>query len=383
MNSAIGAPTNTGRCPTPAALLCPGFYQYLKGEKIEGLIFFVIAVISFNGLMCYWFAPSEPFGRNTVRAAIAAIALTWSILFSILDSYQKQGRAALYIILFPAVMLFSVFTYFPIVWCIKLAFYDSNLGTLVFGGAKFVGPENFVHIVHDRQFWQGLSNTIKFFLIGFVLGQVPAPLLAYLLNEVQNRHVQTLYKAICFVPSLFSWPIIGSIWIQLLIPGGQLDLLTTPILSLAGVHGVSWLGDPTTARVVFVCVGLWMGTGSTALIWLASLVAIDPTLYEAAEIDGAGHWTKFQYITLPLLIPTWVVITILSFIGMFAIFDQVLVMENARVREGVFVVMIHIFEQGMRFGRVGYAAAMSLILAAMVFVLTIVNLRIQRRWSLE
>jgi ABC-type sugar transport system permease subunit len=279
----------------------------------------------------------------------------------------------------PAVLLFSVVSYFPILWAVKLAFFDSTLRTLVFGGAQFVGPANILRIGRDDLFWLGLSNTFKFFVIGFVLGQFPAPLLAYLLNEVQNRKLQTIYKAICFVPSLFSWPIVGGIWLWLLKPGGQLTELLAPALSLAGRGEISWLGDPTTARFVFVCVGLWMGSGASSLIWLSSLVSIDQSLYEAAEIDGAGHWGKFRYVTLPLLIPTWVVINILHFIGMFAIFDQVIVMSNPKIREGVFVVMLHIFEQGFRYGRIGYASAMSLVLGIAVLLLTAFNLRVSRK----
>ena len=162
-------------------------------------------------------------------------------------------------------------------------------------------------------------------------------------------------------------------------PGGQLDVLLTPILALGGIESVEWLGNPTVARFVLISVGLWMGTGASALIWLASLVGIDPTLYDAAKIDGASHWGKFRYVTFPLLIPTWVVLTILSFIGMFSIFDQVVVMVNPKIREGIFVVMLHIFEQGFRYGFVGYASAMSLALAGIVLVLTMINLKVSAR----
>ena len=181
------------------------------------------------------------------------------------------------------------------------------------------------------------------------------------------------------MPSLFFWPIIGAIWLWLLKPKGQLDVLLSPILAAGGWSSIEWLGDPTTARFVFVCVGMWMGTGVSALIWLASLAGIDPTMYEAAQIDGAGHWQKFRYLTFPMLIPTWVVLAVLAFIGMFSIFDQVVVMQNPTIRQGVFVVMLHIFATGFREGVVGYAAAMSIVLCLVVLLLTAVNLRISRR----
>jgi len=362
-----------------AALLCPGFYQYVKGERLEGMVFFLLAVLSVTAIVYYTLAGADPFGRNVVRVALAGITLFWVVLFSVLDSFQKRGRAALYLILLPAVLLFSVFTYYPMLWSIKLSCYEHNIHTLVQGGAPFVGLGNFAKIAGDEKFWLGLSNTLKFFLIGFLLGQIPAPMLAYLLNEVKSRKIQTVYKAIYFMPSLFSWPIIGAIWLWVMKPDGQLDVLLGPILAAVGKGSIQWLGDPTIARVVFVCVGLWMGSGARALIWLASLVGIDPALYEAAEIDGAGHWGKFRHITFPLMIPTWIVITVLAFIGMFSIFDQVIVMGNPKIRQGVFVVMVHIFEQGFRYGFVGYAAAMSLALAVVVLILTAVNLKISRK----
>ena len=152
--------------------------------------------------------------------------------------------------------------------------------------------------------------------------------------------MQTVYKCVCIMPSLFSWPVIGAIWLWILKPGGQLDVMMGPILASGGHESVAWLGDPAIARFVFVSVGLWMGTGVSALIWLASLAGLDPTMYEAAEIDGAGHWQKFRFLTFPMMIPTWVVLTVLAIIGMFSIFDQVVVMSNPTIREGVFVVKI-------------------------------------------
>lgn len=357
------------------ALLCPGLPQYRKGERVEGLIFFALAVAGATALIFCLLSSADPYGRTAVRAAIGGIVLAWVCLFSLLDTFQPRGRAMLYIILLAPVLLFTVFTYYPILWTIKLSLYGHDLGTLVQGGAPFVGADNFTRIAGDDQFWLGLANTLKFFLIGFVLGQLPAPLLSYLLHEVKSTRLQTFYKAICFMPSLFSWPIVGGIWLWLLKPDGQLDVLLAPIIS----QQVTWLGDPLVARFVFVCVGLWMGTGASALIWLASLAGIDPALYEAAEIDGAGHFGKLRHVTIPLLIPTWIVLTILSFIGMFGIFDQVIVMGNPQIREGVFVVMVHIFEQGFRFGYVGYASAMSLVLAVVVLIMTAANLKISNK----
>ncbi len=360
-------------------LLCPGLYQHLNGDRFTGTVLFVLAAASVSALIFFLLSPSDPFEHRTTRLAIATIVLFWVALLSVLDSFQRPGRGALYLILLPAVILFSIFTYLPILWAAKLSFYDHNIATLVQGGAPFVGMENFEKILGDEKFWLGLSNTIKFFLIGFVLGQFPAPTLAYLLNEVKSAKLQTVYKCICFMPSLFSWPIIGAIWLWLLKPDGQFDQFVAPILALGGKQTIAWLGDPAIARVVFVCVGLWMGTGASALIWLASIVGIDPALYDAAEIDGAGHWSKFRHVTFPLLIPTWIVLTILAFIGMFSIFDQVIVMQNPLIRQSVFVLMLHIYEQSFRHGLMGYAAAMSLVLALVVLILTMVNLKISNK----
>ena len=372
--------TSSSRRPSRLNLLCPGLYQCAKGESAAGFLFFVLAVASVVVIAFYLREAPDPFGRNAVRAAMGAIVLFWVALFSILDSFQKPGRATLYVILLPAVVLFSIFTYYPIAWAVKLSFYGHNLGTLVSGGAPLVGADNFKHVLHDPDFWLGLSNTMKFFLIGFVLGQLPAPTLAYLLNEVKSRKLQTFYKAVCFMPSLFSWPIIGGIWLWLLRQDGQLDVMIRYLhLMGASSPNVPWLGDPTVARFVMVCVGLWMSTGASSLIWLASITGINPSLYQAAEIDGAGHWGKFRHVTFPLLIPTWLVITVLAFIGMFGIFDQVIVMQNPRIREGVFVIMLHIFNQGFRFGYVGYACAMSLVLALVVLILTAVNLKLSSK----
>ena len=362
-------------------VFCPGLTQYLKGERWEGITFFVVAIAGATAALHYGLEPTDPYGQNAARAAIGLIVLFWAGLFSLLDQFQRRGRSSLYLILLPPVLLFSVFTYYPILWSIQISFLDHDLGTVVTSKARFVGTDNFAQIVEDDKFWLGVHNTLKFFLIGFVLGQFPAPILAGLLHSVKNRHLQTAYKALCFIPALFAWPIIGGIWLLLLRPGGHLDALAEPLLTATGRERIPWLGDPAIARVVFVCVGLWASTGSTALIWLASLAGIDPVIYEAASIDGARRWGVLRYITIPLLIPTWVVLTILSFIGMFAIFDQVVVMWNPQIRESVFVVMVHIYEQGIRDGKIGYASAMSLLLTVVVLTLTVINIKISKRFE--
>jgi multiple sugar transport system permease protein len=152
------------------------------------------------------------------------------------------------------------------------------------------------------------------------------------------------------------------------------------LLGLAGIHGPGWWTDPAWAMPSIILATAWKDLGFVMVILLAGLQAIPEDYYEAAAVDGAGRWTKFRFITLPLLSPASFFVVVISLINGFQIFDQVYVMTGGGPVGASSVVVLQIVQNAFSFGLVGYASAMSWVLFAAILLITLVQFQLQRRW---
>jgi multiple sugar transport system permease protein len=152
------------------------------------------------------------------------------------------------------------------------------------------------------------------------------------------------------------------------------------LLARIGITGPAWLFDPDSALYAVIIASVWKDTGFIAVMYLAGLQGISGTYYEAAHIDGARPWQSFRYITLPLLTPTTFFALIISLINGFQIFEQVWLMPETFAQRGTSVVVEQIVNNAFRYSRMGYAATMSWVLFAVIFTITLVQLRLQNRW---
>lgn len=233
-----------------------------------------------------------------------------------------RHRELLFLIL-PCVVYFLLFHYIPMVGLI-VAFKDLIMTQGILH-SPWVGWVNFERLFASEDFPRALWNTLVISLLRLVFGFFAPIVLALLLNEVRitwfKRGVQTL----TYLPYFFSWVVLGGIFLMLLGGDGPINSL----VRTAGHSPISFLGDPVWFIVVLVVTGIWQGTGYGAVIYLAALAGIDGHLYEAASLDGAGRWNQMRHITLPGLVPTIVVLLILSLGGILnAGFDQVYNMYN-------------------------------------------------------
>jgi ABC-type sugar transport system permease subunit len=274
----------------------------------------------------------------------------------------------------PAVLLYAIFKLAPMVAGLYLAL-------LQWDGiepAKFVGLRNFQRMLEDEAILLALGNNVQYAL-GTVVGKIVLSLfLALLLN--QSLRGRSFYRTALFLPVVMSFVVVGILWAWLY--NAQFGLVNS-FMQRLGLDALilDWLGDPKVALWSLVAVDVWKWYGFHMVIFLAGLQTIPVELYEAARIDGANRWRQFLHITLPLLQPVMLVNVTLSLMGGFGVFDIPYVMTEGGPANSTLVMALHIYIQGFKFYKFGYAAALSYVLLTLVTILAAIQMRLMGRES--
>jgi len=282
-----------------------------------------------------------------------------------------RSHAWLYVMILPVIAYFSIFVYYPLYQGVISSFQEFKL----LGASEFVGTENYVAVWNDPQFWQVVRNTL---LIGggiILFGFFPPIIVALSLNEVAYLLYKKLAQTVVYLPHLFSWVVVGGMWIYLLSPAGG---LVNELLSLLNVGPVRFLTNTGWARTMMVGLPIWKDMGYAAIIYLAAITSISPSLYEAARIDGASRFQQAYQITLPLLKPTMKVVFMLNILGLLRIFDQIFVMRNPVVQSKIDVIMTYVYDQGIQKYQLGFASAISVLVLLATLVMTTIVWRVTR-----
>jgi len=275
------------------------------------------------------------------------------------------------IFLLPNMLGFMVFIGIPIISSFVLSFTEWDL----ISSPSFVGLSNYIQLFHDDNFWAALKHTLTF-IVGY-LPTVMAISLAIALILNQKIKFKVFFRAAYFIPVVTSWVAVALIWKWLLNPTYG---LVNYGLSLVGVTGPAWLQDPSWAMVGIILTSVWKDVGFVMVLFLAGLQGIPNSYYEAAEIDGANRFQKFWKITLPLLSPTTFFVLVISLINSFQVFDQVMIMTQGGPAGSTTVLVQQIYNHAFRYNQMGYASAASWILFALVFIVTFIQMRLQKRW---
>lgn len=279
---------------------------------------------------------------------------------------------------------FLLFTFLPVLAIFLVAFFDGSFASSidpVSGAAAidahFVGLEHFRGLWGDARFWQSLGNTFVF-LLAIPLSMAGSLGLALLLNQKVPGRV--VYRTLLFLPTIAAGLALYMIWRQLY---NQEFGLFNQILTWFGLveagQGPDWLGTQSLAKPALLAMLVWIGMGGTNMIlYLAALQDVDPTLYEAASLDGADAWACFRYITWPALRPTTFFIFTTNLIGGIQIFDQILIMTGGGPEGSTSTILYYLYQNIYEFDRLGYAAALSVVLFGIVLAMTLVNWRLNR-----
>ncbi|QWF83795.1 carbohydrate ABC transporter permease [Amycolatopsis sp. CA-230715] len=279
------------------------------------------------------------------------------------DSADRRRHTTGMLLAIPALALFAVFAIYPMLRVFYLSVFDYSLTT----PPKFVGMDNFAHLATDPQFGEAVLQTVVYAAGTYVPALALALVLAHALNN--RTRAGGLIRLLYFLPVAASWVAVSVIWRVVLNPDGLLN-------QALGLH-LNWLTSSDTAMWGLVLMGVWKETGFFLILFLAGLQAIPGELYEASELDGAGRWSRFRYVTWPMLRPVTAVCSVMAVIRGFQAFSPQLVLTNGGF--GTEVVNLFVYKTAFENARMGRASAVAVLMFLLLFVLTLVQLRVFAR----
>jgi putative aldouronate transport system permease protein len=275
---------------------------------------------------------------------------------SVLIKLKRQWP--LHMMLIPGIIVIFIFNYVPLYGLI-IAFekYNPALGF----ASKWVGFKNFIYVFNQPNFIRTIWNTLYIAVFKIIGGIVVPVAFALLLNEIMHNKVKRVFQTLIYIPNFLSWVIMAGIMIDILATDG----IVNQFLGMFGIKAVSFLGNPTVFPWTMIVSDIWKGFGFGTVVYLAALAGIDPGLYEAAMIDGAGRWKQTLYITLPLLAPTVVLMGVLALGNvMNAGFDQVFNLYAPVVYESGDIIDTYVYRLGIIQANYSVGAAVGLFKSA-------------------
>ena len=275
-----------------------------------------------------------------------------------------------YLLLAPYATHFLVITAFPVVFSLVLTLHRWNL----LSPMQWIGGLNFTALVQDPLFWKALWNTFKFLMVHVPLQVGLSLVLAALLN--QPIRARGFFRAAFFLPVVLSGVVITIMWKQLY--SSETGVFNA-LLALMGLGRVGWLTDPDIAMPSIAIMATWKNMGLYVILLLAGLQSIPKSVYEAASIDGAGEMAQFTKITIPLLNPILMSVIILSTINGFSLFIEPYVMTGGGPLNSTLSMNLYIYRQAFSFYKMGYAATLGFVLAAVIFVVVVLQRRFLER----
>ena len=289
---------------------------------------------------------------------------------------RYETRAA-WLFLAPGLAAIGIFFVFPIAAALVLSFTDFDIYALAASSnVRAVGIANYANLLRDPLLWVSLRNSAYFLFVGGPLTLLAALAAALLLHSKLAR-AKGFFRTVYFAPYVTTLVAVAVVFRYLFHPRfGLLDRA----LGAFGIPAIDWLGNPRWAMPAIILLAIWKNFGYAMLLLIARLQSIPESLYEAARIDGAGPRQLFRHVTLPMLAPAFLVLGVLTTIGYFQFFAEPYVMTggggplNATLSVGLLM-----YKQGFRWWNMGYAAAIAFVLFFVVLILTVVQLRLQKR----
>ncbi|WP_058302009.1 ABC transporter permease [Gorillibacterium timonense] len=279
-----------------------------------------------------------------------------------------------YLMILPGVVLLLLFSYIPMAG-IQVAFRDFQIGSSIWD-SPWVGMDNFAFL-QEPQFWKIVENTLFISVLKFIFG-FPAPiLLALMINEVSHSGFKRFVQSVSYLPHFFSWIVVVYILQSFLTLDGG---LVNQLISKAGGDPIFFMGSTEWFRPLVVSSGLWKETGWNTILYLAAITAIDPQLYEAAKVEGAGKLAQIRHITLPGIMPTISIVLILSIPSLITVgMDQIYPMMNSANQEVADVLDTYVLRSGLQQGYFGMATAIGLLSSIISLVLVVTTNKLSRK----
>ena len=269
--------------------------------------------------------------------------------------------------LIPGIVLIFIFHYIPL-YGLVIAFqkYSPALGF----HSPWVGLDNFKYIFSQPNFIKTIGNTF-FIAVAKIIGGIVVPVIfALLLNEVQNTKFKRIFQTVVYVPHFLSWVVLAGVFMDILAREG----IVNQVLNSLGIESINFLGKPKIFPWTIIVTDIWKGFGFGTIVYLAALLGIDPGLYEAAVMDGAKRWKQTIYITLPMLMPTILLMTVLSLGSVLSAgFDQIYNLYAPIVYETGDIIDTYVYRLGMEQAQYSLGTAVGLFKSFISSVLVIIS----------
>ncbi len=285
---------------------------------------------------------------------------------------QRRTTLAAYGFLLPNLLGFLTFTFLPVVAALLISFTNWDL----LRPPEWIGLRNYVRLTQDPLFHRVLLNTTL-----YVLGTVPVQMaIALLVAMALNERIpgRLLFRTAFFMPVVASTVAVALVWRWIF--HADFGLLNSALFMIGIDDPPNWLSSTRWALPAIIIMSIWQQIGFSMVLFLAGLQSVPTQLYEAAKIDGANSVQRFWHITLPMLSSTTFFVLVISIINSFQVFDQAFIMTEGGPANATNTLVFNIYRYAFQFFQMGYAAAMAWVLFAIIFVVTLVQFRYQKRW---
>jgi multiple sugar transport system permease protein len=287
----------------------------------------------------------------------------------------RRNRAAWWFVV-PALAVIGVFFFLPVLAALALSVTDFDIYALAdLRNLRLVGLRNYFELLQRPLFWQALGNTLYFVVVGVPLS-IAVSLGAALLLHSRAARFKAFFRTALFAPVVTTLVAAAVVWRYLF--NTRYGWLNYALGGL-GIAPIDWLGDPHWAMPAIIVFAVWKNFGYNMIILLAGLQAIPAELYEAARIDGASVWRQFRYVTLPMLSPILLMVSILTVAGYFQLFAEPYVMTQGGPLQSTVSVLYLMYDEGFKWWNLGSASSVAFVLFLLIFAVTVVQLRWMRR----
>ncbi len=287
---------------------------------------------------------------------------------------RAEARAG-WMFVTPALVLIGVFFVLPVIGVFLLSFTDFDIYSIGdLADTRFIGLGNYRALAASSLFWTALRNTTYYVVVGGPLSVAVSLAAAVLINARLTRW-KPFFRSAFFAPWVTTLVAVALVWRYVYHPQyGPLNA----VLGAFGIGPIDWLGNPRWAMPAIILVSVWKNFGYNMLVFLAGLQLIPDELLEAAELDGAGAWLRFRHVTVPMLGPTFLFVGVVTMIAAVQIFSEPYVMTQGGPLKSTLTLVLFMYEQGFRWWRLGFAAAIAVVLFLLTLAGTLLQLRLRR-----
>lgn len=313
-----------------------------------------------------------------MKTATAAKPITLPTANRLDHAYKKFWRSRyLLLMLLPALIWYIVFMYAPM-YGAQIAFRDFS-PVLGITGSKWVGFKYFIQFFKSEYFGRLIKNTLGISLYSIIVG-FPIPIiLALLINEVRGKFFKRSVQTVVYLPHFISAVVVVSILSALLSPSSG---LINQLITAFGGTPIHFMAEPKYFRTIYVLSDIWQSAGYGSIVYMAALTGIDPSLYEAATVDGASKWDKLIHITLPGLLPTIIIMLILRMGSIFSVgYEKIMLMYNPATYETADVISTYVYRRAFESGDYSFSAAVGLFNSVINFTIIVLFNKFSKKIS--